>query len=389
MEDVKLRILNLSTHDEDCGIGKYQEDFIRELKGSSDVESVFYPTSPNILKKLTGVNLKNELKRFKDYLRDYDILHVQHEFGFFHGDGEGLAIFMKIAKDLGKKVVITIHTAPSLVHPPAIRTGRHPKAYASYYKRKVANLDTMKKRLLPFRGADKIITLNSHTTEELINLVGVKREKIYQTVIPVEFTNNHRKDGVVRKRLGASTDKDIILATVGFLSDKKGTDAAIKSLRFLPQNFKLAILGGINPISGNPQVYDAICDLITTLELNDRVYISGYVSDDNELDKMVASVDIALYPYDPQYYKWASSAAINTALNNDIPVVAYPTDSFKEINARVPGTIAITKSPNYYELARGVIELDETRQKNARHEYLQLYSLKKITQELVDLYKEL
>ena len=111
-----IRVLNYSTHEEDCGIGKYQENFVRLIKGCDDIQSDFYSTSPNIVKTLQGSALESELSNFKNTLKDYDILHIQHEFGFYHGDGEGLKYITDIAQSLNKKIVITMHTAPSLVY---------------------------------------------------------------------------------------------------------------------------------------------------------------------------------------------------------------------------------------------------------------------------------
>lgn len=385
----KIRVLNYSTHDEDCGIGKYQEDFVRVFAEQGDIESDFYETSPNVVKTLQGAELAAELSKLEETLKSYDILHIQHEFGFYHGDGEGISYITNIARKLNKKLVITIHTAPSLVYRPVIRGGRSVRAYLGYYRQLARMREVLDKRLAPLRDADLIVTLNPHTTQELIRIVGVDANKIHQTVIPTETTNPSAADrSVLRQVMDAKRD-DTILATIGFLSDKKGVDAAVKSLSFLPKNYKLAILGGLNPVSGNPEVYERLCDLIVNLGLQDRVYISGYVQDDVKLDQLVSGVNIALYPYDPAYYKLASSAALNTALNNEVPVVAYPAESFKEVTKSVPGTISVTASPNYYELVRCIREIDLKYQTAAAAQYRQLNDISVISKTLTKLYEDL
>lgn len=385
----KLRVLNYSTHDEDCGIGKYQEDFVRLLAGRSDIQSDFYETSPNVVRRLKGPALSAELERLKKALKDYDILHIQHEFGFYHGDGEGLKYITDIAEYLGKKIVITIHTAPSLVYQPVVRSGNSIRARLGHRKRLAASKEILQKRLFPFRTADLIITLNPHTTDELVNIVGIDREKIYQTVIPTEPTHISDADKKRLRKDMEAKDNEVILGTIGFLSDKKGVDQAVKSLKFLPEDYKLAILGGVNPASGNPEIYDRICDLIVSLELQDRVFISGYIQDDAELDKLVSGVDIALYPYNPEYYRLASSAAVNTAINNRVPVIAYPAESFKEINRRVEGTITVTQSPNYYELVKAVKTIDVKQQDKRVDEYIKSTNIDQASDKLVDLYRSL
>jgi glycosyltransferase involved in cell wall biosynthesis len=389
-KDLKtIRVLNYSTHEEDCGIGKYQEDFVRLIAEYEDVQSDFYPTSPNIVKNLHGADLNSELSNFKNTLKKYDILHIQHEFGFYHGDGEGLKYITDIAQSLNKKIVITMHTAPSLVYHTVNRYGNTPRAYAGYYRRIMQRKKILKKRLIPLRSADVIITLNSHTTQELINIVGVDPRKIYQTVIPIEQNSFKPTSKAKLRHLIKAKDGDIILATIGFLSDKKGVDAAVKSLKFLPTKYKLAILGGINPVSGNPVVYDSLCNLIIDLNLEDRVYISGYIEDDNKLDELVSGADIALYPYNPEYYRIASSAAINTAINNSVPVISYPAESFKEINRSVPDTISITPSPNFYELVRAIRQTDFEKQEKSASIYKEKNNIIVISENLINLYRGL
>lgn len=385
----KIRVLNYSTHDEDCGIGKYQEDFVRVFAEQGDIESDFYETSPNVVKTLQGAELAAELSKLEETLKSYDILHIQHEFGFYHGDGEGISYITNIARKLNKKLVITIHTAPSLVYRPVIRGGRSVRAHLGYYRQLARMREVLDKRLAPLRDADLIVTLNPHTTQELTRIVGVDANKIHQTVIPTETTNPSAADRSVLRQVMDAKKDDTILATIGFLSDKKGVDAAVKSLSFLPKNYKLAILGGLNPVSGNPEVYERLCDLIVNLGLQDRVYISGYVQDDVKLDQLVSGVDIALYPYDPAYYKLASSAALNTALNNEVPVVAYPAESFKEVTKSVPGTISVTASPNYYELVRCIREIDLKHQAAAAAQYRQLNDISVISKTLTKLYEDL
>lgn len=384
-----IRVLNFSTHNEDCGIGKYQEDFVREFADRKDIVSDFYPTSPNVIRKLSGRALDEELGRLREQLSSYDILHIQHEYGLFRNEGDGLADIISVAKDLDKKIVITIHTAPSLLYKPAVRHGMMPRSWAGYMRRKLRNKKIMTRKLKPLTQADLVVTLNTNTTNELVNIVGVNQDKIHQAVIPLQLRDYFAAGKTLLREKMTADKTDVILATIGFMNEHKGIEAAIKALCYLPSNYKLAILGGINPASGNPKLYDKLCDLIVERELESRVYISGYIPNDDDLNSLVSGVDVALYPYDPTYYKLASSAAINTALNNRIPVVAYPTPSFIELSQREPGVIAITNSPNYYELVKAVTALDKEHQSEKLMRYAEKYNLTNISRELLAEYKKL
>ena len=53
-----IRVLQFSTHNEDCGIAKYQEQFIAGMEGTEDFHTDFFPYSPNKTKHMTKAELK-------------------------------------------------------------------------------------------------------------------------------------------------------------------------------------------------------------------------------------------------------------------------------------------------------------------------------------------
>lgn len=384
----EINVLHLSTHNEECGIGKYQENYLKYMQNIEGVNNKFYKSSLNHIKKLTGEALGEELSHFDAELNKYDILHIQHEFGLFSNNGEGLSEFIQIAKKYPIKIIITIHTAPGLLYKSKQLYGYSPKHVASYIKRKINNRDLLQKKLLPLAGADLIITLNPFTKQQVIDIVGVPENKIIQTMIPVERVSSSTKDLFIQKKLNAKPN-DIILSTIGFITEHKGVDQAIKALAFLPEKYKLAILGGINPDSGSPAIYNHICDLILQYNLQNRVYITGFIKDDQELYGLIRATDIALYPYDPAYYKLASSDAINKAIMNSVPVIAYPAESFKEINKKSKDAIILTTSANYYELAREVESIDLAKQKKNADAYIDKNNFNEAAVELVNIYRSI
>lgn len=180
------------------------------------------------------------------------------------------------------------------------------------------------------------------------------------------------------------------MGTVGFISDKKGVDEAIVALSMLPNNYKLAILGGTNPTSMHTaHLIEHINKVIKDHKLEERVRITGYIDKHSELEKLVSQLDIALYPYDIEYYKLASSAAINDPLNNHIPVIAYPTDSFREIDADTPGAILVTAQATPEALASSVSKIDTKKQLKMAEEYAKKYNITKLAGELNKIYQRL
>ncbi len=384
----KIKILHLSTHDEECGIGKFQESFLHYMATNPDVSNEFYPPSLNHLKRLTGTQLGDALNDFRQALEHFDILHIQHEFGLFSGDGEGLSQFVDIAKSLNKKLIITIHTAPGLILKDNSLQNYTIRGVAGYLKRVTINRRIIAKRLKPFKKADLVITLNSFTAHQLTDIVGVSADKIFNSQIPIPTLTELPKNNVLRKKMDLKTG-DILLCTHGFITPYKGVKDAIQALSMLSQKYKLAILGGTNPDSGDPRVYEEVVELVRELKLEKRVYISGYIKNDNKLDELLRGCDIALYPYNLEYYKLASSAAITKAITNKLPVVAFPTQSFIEINAFMPGSIVLTDSAEANQLAEAVEGLDIEDQTKKSIAYAKANSYSSSAQQLIGLYKKL
>jgi glycosyltransferase involved in cell wall biosynthesis len=183
-------------------------------------------------------------------------------------------------------------------------------------------------------------------------------------------------------------DDDVIYCTIGMIHRYKGVIDAIKALTFLPERYKLAIIGGMHPLSDDVPVYNQACDLIDKLGLHDRVYITGFVKDDDEMNSYIQECDISVFPYNGSYYAHVSSGAINLALANDVPTIAYPTDGFKEIASNSNGALVLADTYAYYELARELQRIDIEKQRRLIKAYAKEYSWPKMAGNLVEAYKQ-
>jgi glycosyltransferase involved in cell wall biosynthesis len=182
---------------------------------------------------------------------------------------------------------------------------------------------------------------------------------------------------------------DVIFCTVGMMHRYKGVIDAVKALKFLPSNYKLAVVGGIHPLSEDLPLYNKLCDLIDTLGLQERVYITGFIEDDNRFNALIRECDVCVYPYDGVYYAHVSSGAINLALANHKPVIAYPTATFKELSDLSGGAVVLTQTFAYYELAREIERIDTTKQVKLAEAYAKKMAWPEVAKWLVSLYKEL
>lgn len=92
-------------------------------------------------------------------------------------------------------------------------------------------------------------------------------------------------------------DRDEVrLCMVGTLLPKKRVYTTIQMLADLPENFKLTVIGGINPALrgyGNSEYKENLNDLVKTLGLKDRVKFLGQVNK-NQIPKLLVEQDIII-----------------------------------------------------------------------------------------------
>ncbi len=367
-------------------MGKYQENFVNVFNDTpDDIETKFFESSPYKTRIMNQDELDEVIGRLKKELSHYDILHIQHEFGLY--SGTEFAQLVAAAKEVGKKVVVTVHLSPALAFKFKPREGIGPRSLVNYLRQKRLHLIFKKRHIYPMQNADLLITHNAGATNSLISY-GVEREKILQILHPVlPFTKPSATSTEIAQKLDKKSG-DVIYSTVGFMHKHKGIQDAVKALKYLPENYKLAIIGGMQPISDEHNIYNKITDLIDALDLKKRVYITGFVEDDDRLNALIRETDICVYPYNNAYYGQVSSGALNLAFANERPVIAYPTDSFKESNKEFE-QIVLTNTPAYYELARELQQLHVSKQLASVKDFAQKYSWPEVSNELIRAFRKL
>lgn len=381
--------MHISTHNENCGIGKYQELYIKSMEAvDATVSHSFFPYSPNKIRVMGESELEMVYQQLREAVHEYDLFHIQHEFSFFMPDQ--LARIVKIIKGAKKPLVSTIHTGPSME-----RTTRHilsPLGIPARLKNKIRNREHTS-NVLPLAQSDVTIVHNQFTMAGLVE-IGFNPNTIQVLPIPVphvpegiadEFRNDlrdlntkiHRQEG------------DIVFSTVGYINIVKGTMRAVKSLSLLPDNYKLTVLGGIHPYAENDDFLDEIADYIISQNLQDRVHITGFIKDDNLLNAYVKNSDIIIYPYFRVYS--SSSAALNNGFANHKATIATPVRAFQEINKQKDYLIS-TDSFSYYDLANKIRSLDKNQiaaQEKLSKEYANDTSYPKLAKRQIDLYRSL
>lgn len=382
----KIKVLHFSPHDEASGIAKYQERYLDEMRDITDVENTFFDDTPTRTRFLSKNDYSTFLRSLKKELQGFDILHIQHELAYFKGDQLGPLV--RTAHELHKPIVISAHTAPDAEYKrPAF--GISPQSIIKYLRAvRVAN-KFITTHIKPMREADLILVHNLATKNSFI-AHGVAADKIVVKPHPVYTVSFKEESSEVSEHLHKKSG-DIIFGAIGFLSRTKGSLQAVKALTYLPENFKLAIIGGVHPGAGpgaDEAFFDDVTDLVNGLGLKHRVYITGYVDNDKELDALIRECDVCVYPYDKSYYSYVSSGSINLAIANYKPVIAYPLPTLEEMNSS-NGPIVFTKSGTYYELARALQNVDLKKGVEQARKYAASFSWVKEAEDLSNIYRKL
>jgi len=379
-----IKVLHITTHDEECGIAKYQEQFLRSMKRIHSVHNDVFPYSPNVTKKMTPEEFGPVLAQFAQQLKGFDLLHIQHEFSFY--DHSELAQFVGEAKKQGKKVIITVHTSlhAGIPRPKLKHIATHgPRHVMAVQKLRNKQINT---HLKPIKAADLVLVHNS-TTKDSLTSFGVKKSRIITIVMPVPKLDFSLKTNSITEYLGRGKG-DVILCTVGFLSENKGMRDAVLAINELPEHYKLAMIGGAHPSGANDSFCGEMKDLVHELGLDNRVYITGYIKEDEILNAMIRECDVCIYPFHKPYYDGVSSASLNNSIANYKPTVAYPTKPILEMNARMP-VVVTCKDSDHHELAETVLHLNLEKQKNASEKYAKVFAYDKEAEKLVAIYDDL
>jgi len=380
-----VRVLQFSPNGETDGIARYQEQYVKALSAIAGVETSFFDVTPFMFRALSPDGQREALEGLKKELAQYDILHIQHEFGLF-GPGD----FQKIvatAKQAGKKVVVSIHLSPKFAIKPAKLGGLGPRSLVYYLRqRRYARKMTMW-NIEPLKLVDAVL-VHDNTTAQAVQERGIAADRIHTLPHPVYDFPEPPKSTLIAEKLNRQ-EGDVIYCTVGMMHRYKGVYDAVRALKFLPENYKLAIVGGVHPLSEDLPMYNKVCDLIDTLGLQSRVFITGFVHDDHRFNALIRECDVCVYPYDGFYYAHVSSGAINLALSNHMPVIAYPTETFKEISTNSNNAVALTDTFAYYELARELQSIDVSTQIELSKAYAKDMAWPKMAAVLADLYQTL
>lgn len=291
-----------------------------------------------------------------------DLVHVQHEYGLFGGTNpflDGLPRWMRRLRQAvphGTRIVATAHKVLPEGH--RFETRGHGWRGPFY---QVANAT-----MLPW--------LRRHWREGTWGLFdGVIVHSVLQATclggrgLPVNKAIPHVVPEI-RTSAGERPRNPVPRITVfGYFCPEKGQDVAIEALRHVKTPVLLRLAGGVGHPMNN--AYHEHClQRITECALRDRVEVTGFVPED-EVSRLFQESDLVVAPF----RSTSGSGSLVQALARGAAVLASDLPLNREINDRVPDTLAFFASEDPLNCARQIESLlaDTDRRQRLRQQALQ------------------
>lgn len=177
-------------------------------------------------------------------------------------------------------------------------------------------------------NSDIIWNLSEPMVEERLKRGYFRKNNPYQLIVPI---------GVYLEKT-FNVDKHLYkkLVYMGGLSESFGVDLIVRSLPLVKKevpNFKLIIIGG--SLSSIDLEYE-LKKFVYDNGLKENVEFKGYISDRNEIDKILGECSIGLAPYKPDkgsYKNYCDPTKAKDYMSKGLPVIITDVPAFsKEIN---------------------------------------------------------
>ena len=203
-------------------------------------------------------------------------------------------------------------------------------------------------------------TANTYLRGRIIEELGVAPEKALVLELGgnnnlIDLSKQQEIKSAVRQQFNISDDA-VLVVYCGRLSPGKGPLELIKAIQKVP-NCKLLIIGGSN-FSENKKT-DYVNELYAEAnKSNGRVIFTGYVPDNNDKYKYMASADIGVVP---SICNEAASAALIEFRRLNVPTVISNMGGMPLYKGK--GSIMVKNDGNYIDnLAEGIKQLAENRE---------------------------
>jgi len=275
-----------------------------------------------------------------------DLVHVQHEYGLFGGTNpflDGLPRWMRRLRQAvphGTRIVATAHN----VLPDGHRFETRGRGWSGPLYR-VANA-----ALLPWLrrhwregtwGLFDGVIVHSALQAAWLQGRGLPLVAAVPLVVPeIRSSADDRPPNPISR-----------ITVFGYFCPEKGQDVVIEALRHVKTPVVLRLAGGVgHPM--NTVYYERCLQRIADCGLRDRVEVTGFVPE-ADVSRLFQESDLVVAPF----RSTSGSASIVQALARGGAVLASDLPLNREINDRVPGTLAFFASEDPLDCARQIESL--------------------------------
>ncbi|WP_227792045.1 hypothetical protein [Burkholderia sp. BE17] len=399
----KPKLAMISTYDELCGIASYARAIVRQLSPWFDItvfdldQYVFRHRSRRIRKM---ANL--EIERICKELKKFDCVNVQLEHG----------IFGRNKRDAYRRICRIIAAAPQLCitfHTVFESEGTNWKAVRAMLRE--FQLGKAWSEMIGSRQESSLLGQGIYSAirraqwrKNVSVVVHTRREaktmKLVERIShvhdhPLAYYSDADAQGYTAKAtrdsfplLQSLGKDDVLLGCFGFTGSYKGIDTALRALHLLPDNYHLAIFGGVHPeaiqqgVPLDPYIaellrivspgrnwlddigaghgkaislttsVDDLLRLARTRHVSDisrRTHFMGPMSDD-QFPHAMAVCDAVLLPY--LEVGQSASGPMSMAVNLNRPVIATRTKTFMQFSRYYPGRVELFDIGNYLQLSQ-------------------------------------
>ena len=343
---MKLCVITGTLPPAKCGVGDYSEALYSALIKNYDVDLDIITSKGNkydgtsldihdIVEKWEFSNLKVILHKIKQI--NPDLIHIQYPTSAY-GKNVFINILPVILKFKGYKLVSTIHEYSDNSKIGKIRIWPNILLSDSIIVVDEQYINDIRKMYIFKNKYIKFINIGSNIPKASISME--ERIDIRNKIIQGKHSN--------------------IMSYFGFIHEKKGIEYVIYSLKDLKSKgllkTKFLIIGELNTQN---EYHNSILNLINNLNLNEDIYVTGYLPKE-EVSKYLNASDFAIFPFvDGLSYKNGSFLA---AYQEGLPTITTNPRNNIEVN----NVFYLSRYDNIHEISDYILKLQSDFNQNSK-----------------------
>lgn len=404
MQKKKLAII--STYDELCGIAAYTKYIKQKLDERYEV--TVFDLDQDLLRnthRRVRPLAHQHIEEICAALPQFDYVNLQLEHGTLGFYAKDIVRRMKRIVETAPNLSVTFHTMLSTEAPDYAEIGSDLLRFK--FGKLFSALRTMRRERILTKAPMRYLR-TAQKTKRISAIVHTRKDMRFLKYVqgidlvfdhPLAFLDSETAQKIrsaSRRQdfplLADLEDQDVLIGVFGFIGRYKGFDVAIKALRRLPENYHLAIFGGVHPneIKKNQAISKQVENLLQESQAGDisvklpfppkeasqtnqdvsmpvgvvkellskgggdlshRIHFMGAPDDDHFLKGLAVS-DVVVMPY--LEVGQSSSGPMSMALEMQCDVIASRTRTFMELARYQPDTFEFFEVGNFVELAQRI-----------------------------------